>query len=73
MFRNKKKKKKHFYHDQELIDHIYQLKRDWMSLQKIMDHSVETTETGQRDLAIAKAKYFYLLKEARARNIKVQY
>ncbi len=55
--------------DQELLAEIYYLKQDWMQLKKIIDHSIEPTEEGLRDLALVQAKYFYLLREARYRKL----
>lgn len=55
--------------DQQLLSEIYYLKQDWMKLKKIIDHSIEPTEEGLRDLALVQAKYFYLLREARHRKL----
>ncbi|MDC3417761.1 YaaL family protein [Aquibacillus salsiterrae] len=63
----KPQKKKHV--DQQLLDEIFQLKDEWMSLKSIIDRSFEPSETGLHDLAVAEAKYFYLLREARKRKV----
>ncbi|PWU70112.1 MULTISPECIES: YaaL family protein [Gracilibacillus] len=55
--------------NQQLLTNIYQLKKDWKNLESIMERSIEPTEQGRFDLALAKAKYFYLLKEAKYRKV----
>ncbi|WP_036835268.1 YaaL family protein [Pontibacillus litoralis] len=69
MIKRKRIKKEY---DQQLLEEIRQLKQEWMSLKKIMDCSVDASEFGQCDLAIARVKYLYLLNEARKRNIRAQ-
>ncbi|UFT99462.1 YaaL family protein [Radiobacillus kanasensis] len=59
--------------DEQLLDRTYQLKHEWMSLKSIIEKSVEPSEQGLFDLAIAEAKYFYLLKEARHRKISARF
>ncbi|QDP38800.1 YaaL family protein [Radiobacillus deserti] len=58
--------------DEQLLNRTYQLKDEWMSLKSIIEKSVEPSEQGLIDLAIAEAKYFYLLKEARHRQISAR-
>ncbi len=48
---------------------IKKLKHDWETLENIIEHSIEPSEEGLLDLSLAKAKYFYLLREARYRKI----
>ncbi|KAB8136259.1 DUF2508 family protein [Gracilibacillus oryzae] len=67
MFRKKRIKKEIL--DQELLQSIYQLKNEWTNLDDIMARSIEPSESGQFDLAVAKAKYFYLIREAKHRKI----
>ncbi|RCW64601.1 YaaL family protein [Saliterribacillus persicus] len=67
MFDSKKIKKDML--DQEILDTIFSLKKEWHELQFIMDRSVEPTEEGLHELAVVKAKYFFLLREARNRNL----
>ncbi|MFQ3546644.1 YaaL family protein [Halobacillus rhizosphaerae] len=67
IFGKKKIKKKDI--DQELLKEIRKLKSDWESLNNIIEHSVEPSDEGLVDLALVKAKYFYLLREARWRGI----
>ncbi|SES15254.1 Protein of unknown function [Gracilibacillus ureilyticus] len=67
MFRKRKVKKEVM--DQELLQTIYHLKNEWANLEDIMGRSIEPTERGLCDLAVAKAKYFYLIREAKRRKI----
>ncbi|WP_181350822.1 YaaL family protein [Thalassobacillus sp. CUG 92003] len=55
--------------DQQLLRDIQHLRQEWATLNNIIQHSVEPTEEGLKDLNLTKAKYFYLLREARKRNI----
>lgn len=55
--------------DRELLIHIKELKREWENLNTIIEQSIEPSEDGLNDLAVVKAKYFYLLREARFRGI----
>jgi hypothetical protein len=67
MFLKKKRKKEIL--DQELLHAIYQFKNEWTNLEDIMERSIEPSERGRFDLAVAKAKYFYLIREAKYRRI----
>nr|WP_079529174.1 YaaL family protein [Halobacillus hunanensis] len=64
-----KKKTKINEVDQQLLTDIKKLKQEWETLDRIIEHSVEPSEEGLLDLSVAKAKYFYLLREARKRNL----
>ncbi len=67
MFRSKKIKKDIL--DNEILDAIFHLKKEWAYLDGIMYQSIEPSESGQFDLAVTKAKYFYFIREAKARNL----
>lgn len=67
MFGKQKKIKKEM--DQELLLRIRKMKHEWESLNTIIEQSIEPSEEGLNDLALVKAKYFYLLREARYRGI----
>ncbi|WLR48484.1 YaaL family protein [Halobacillus litoralis] len=67
MFGRKKTVKKEM--DRELLLHIKELKREWETLNTIIEQSIEPSDEGLNDLAVVKAKYFYLLREARFRGI----
>ncbi|WP_082231931.1 YaaL family protein [Halobacillus massiliensis] len=55
--------------DQQILTDIKKLKHDWETLENIIEHSIEPSEEGLLDLSLAKAKYFYLLREARYRKL----
>ncbi|MBN8236536.1 YaaL family protein [Halobacillus kuroshimensis] len=67
MFGKQKKIKREM--DQELLVRIRKMKHEWESLNTIIEQSIEPSEEGLNDLALVKAKYFYLLREARYRGI----
>ncbi|WP_067840329.1 YaaL family protein [Amphibacillus sediminis] len=56
-----------------LLEEILRLQSEWVKLKGIIERSVEPSEIGQFDLMIAEAKYFYLLREARYRNINARH
>jgi hypothetical protein len=55
--------------DRELLVNIKKMKHEWETLNTIIEQSIEPSEDGLKDLAVVKAKYFYLLREARFRGI----
>lgn len=67
MFAKGKKIKKEM--DQELLTNLKKYKSEWESLNRIIERSIEPSDEGLQDLAVVKAKYFYLLREARQRGI----
>lgn len=66
---NKRKKKKEI--DQQILQEIFRLKKERMELNSIIDKSIEASEVIMNDLSVLEAKYFYLLREARYRKIRV--
>jgi len=54
---------------EKLLENIFDLQTEWTRMQKIMNQSIEPSESGQVDLMIAKVKYFYLLREAKHYNL----
>ncbi len=55
--------------DQQLLMNIKKLKREWEQLNRIIEQSIDPSDEGLQDLALVKAKYFYLLREARNREL----
>jgi Protein of unknown function (DUF2508) len=55
--------------DKALLQDIFKMKNDWVSIQSIIDRSVDASEMGQYDLQVAQAKYLFMLREARHRNL----
>lgn len=67
MLGRKKRVKKQM--DQQLLQQMRKLKQEWESLNNIINQSIEPSEQGLQELALVKAKYFYLLREARHRGV----
>lgn len=63
----KKHKKRHV--NEELLDTIFILERDWKSIEQIVEKSIEPTTTAIHKQKFAQAKYLFLLREARHRKI----
>lgn len=59
--------------DNRLLDEIFRLKDEWTQIKEIIEKSVEPSEIGLYDLKVAEMKYFYLLREARKRNISARH
>nr|WP_256558309.1 YaaL family protein [Halobacillus sp. A1] len=64
-----KKKAKKKAMDQQLLADIKRMKHEWEALENIIEHSIEPSEQGILDVSLAKAKYLYLLREARHRKV----
>ncbi|HEX6593288.1 MAG TPA: YaaL family protein [Bacillota bacterium] len=55
--------------DELLLDDIFRTQHEWKQLSSIMNQSIEPTEEGKFREAVAQAKYLFLLREARRRNL----
>lgn len=55
--------------DRELLDAIFALEREWKQIQAIGSRSIERTLESRAQEQLAQAKYLYLLREARRRNV----
>ncbi|GAA4080169.1 YaaL family protein [Amphibacillus indicireducens] len=51
--------------EKKLLNHIFQLQKEWSQLKDILNQSVDPSEIGRLDLRLAEIKYFYLLREAK--------
>lgn len=58
--------------DQKCIRQIEKAKNSWMHLNRMMDISYGEQDELKYKALLAKAKYVYLLREARQRNISVK-
>lgn len=63
----KKLKRKHV--NEELLDTIFILERDWKNIEQIIEKSIEPPPTAIYKKKFAQAKYLFLLREARHRKI----
>lgn len=55
--------------NEELLDTIFILERDWKGMAHIIEKSIEPTITAIYKEKFAQAKYLFLLREARHRKI----
>lgn len=55
--------------DRALLDSIFSLEAEWKQIQFVMENSIEPMEESRYQLQMAQAKYVYLLKEAKHRNV----
>lgn len=60
-------KKQHI--DIELLDAIFALEKDWKQIQEIGAQSIERTGESRSIETLARARYLFLLREARHRNV----
>ena len=58
-------------YDQQLIQNLLNMKKEWNRQKQLVDKSVEPSSQVLSELKIAEAKYFFLLKIAKMRNIKM--
>ncbi|MDM5237088.1 YaaL family protein [Bacillus cereus] len=71
MFFQKKGKLRKEYDDQ-LIVLLEKVKNEWLRQKKMVEQSVEPSQDVLCSLKIAEAKYFFLLKEAKRRPVKME-
>lgn len=64
-----RKKKRRKIAEQELLDTIFALEREWKQIQQIVEKSIEPSENSLNHLRLAQAKYMFLLREARHKNL----
>lgn len=66
-FRRKGKLRKEF--DEKLLVQFNQLKKEWLSEKSIIDKSFDPSDEVLCGAKLTEAKYFFLFKEAKERNI----
>lgn len=69
LFRKKFKLRKEF--DQSLISQIEHLKEELSRQKKLVEKSVEPSEEILQKLKVLEAKYFFLLRQAKIRNVSI--
>ncbi|SET74494.1 Protein of unknown function [Oceanobacillus limi] len=67
MGRKRKKRKREV--DESLLDSLFTIEKEWKQIKSIVDQSIDPTIDGKNSELIAQAKYLFLLREARERNI----
>ncbi|MBU5467434.1 YaaL family protein [Virgibacillus sp. MSJ-26] len=55
--------------DRQLLDALYIVEQEWKQISSIVEKSIEPSMDGKFRESIAQAKYLYLLREARHRNL----
>lgn len=55
--------------DEELLQSLDELKINWMHQKEMVERSVEPSEEVIFKLQLEESKYFFLLKEAKKRNV----
>ncbi|BAC11988.1 YaaL family protein [Oceanobacillus iheyensis] len=55
--------------DEELLNSLYHVEQEWKQLQQIVKQSIEPTQSGHHVEKLAKAKYMFLIREARIRKV----
>ncbi|MFD1362611.1 YaaL family protein [Lentibacillus salinarum] len=55
--------------DEQLLDALFAIEREWKQIRTIVDKSIEPTGDGFYQQNLAQAKYLFLLREARRRKI----
>lgn len=57
--------------NKELLDAIFESKKEWEYLQRLANNSFDVVYERELHIKLAEAKYIFLLKEAKRRNISV--
>lgn len=68
-FRKKGKLRKEF--DEKLVERLHDYKDLYLSQVELVDRSVDPPEDLLIHVKLSQAKYFFLLKEAKARNVLI--
>lgn len=58
-------------YDQQLLQDLLTMKQEWNRQKQLVEKSVEPSSQVLYELKLAEVKYFFLLKEAKQRNIKI--
>lgn len=58
--------------DEHLLNTIIKLKDEWQQIQSIVEKSIEPADASLYQQSIARAKYLFLLREARHRNLSAK-
>lgn len=55
--------------DKQLLNAIFTVEEEWKQIQTIVDESIDPSDMTLYRVSLEQAKYMFLLKEARHRNI----
>ncbi|WP_458104990.1 YaaL family protein [Bacillus sp. PK3-037] len=57
--------------DEKLIEQLFKQKEEWNRQKKLVEKSLEPSAEVLCELKVAEAKYFFYLREAKRRNLKI--
>ncbi|MEG7381944.1 YaaL family protein [Bacillus subtilis] len=57
--------------DEKLIEELFKQKEEWNRQKKLVEKSLEPSAEVLYELKVAEAKYFFYLREAKQRNLKI--
>ncbi|MDX7997568.1 YaaL family protein [Bacillus subtilis] len=57
--------------DEKLTDQLFKQKEEWNRQKKLVEKSLEPSAEVLYELKVAEAKYFFYLREAKQRNLKI--
>ncbi|MEH6991072.1 YaaL family protein [Cytobacillus firmus] len=69
-FRKKKWLRSEF--DEKLLEQLNRLKTDWNNQKSLVEKSFDPSPEAISQAKLAEAKYFFLFREAKKRNVKVR-
>ncbi|WP_261134757.1 YaaL family protein [Bacillus sp. Marseille-Q3570] len=58
--------------NERLLNSIEAIRTEWLTKKDLIENSVEPSEQVLYEVKLAKAKYFFLLREAKIRNIRTR-
>ncbi|WP_050613546.1 YaaL family protein [Bacillus testis] len=59
-------------YDEKLLAEMAELKQTWLNQKALLEKCVEPTDELVLETKMAEAKYFYLFKEAKYRQVKIK-
>ena len=68
-FLRKKKLRKEF--DNKLVEQLIHQKEEWNRQKRLIENSLEPSPEVLYELKVAEAKYFFYLREAKKRNLRI--
>ncbi|ADM36081.1 YaaL family protein [Bacillus spizizenii] len=57
--------------DEKLVEQLFKQKEEWNRQKKLVEKSLEPSAEVLYELKVAEAKYFFYLREAKQRNLKI--
>ncbi|MCY8239597.1 YaaL family protein [Bacillus inaquosorum] len=57
--------------DEKLTEQLFKQKEEWNRRKKLVEKSLEPSAEVLYELKVAEAKYFFYLREAKQRNLKI--